>query len=126
MCHLNFSPKVLFEFFEAFLLMIERYFEVKVLMEYHKNQDIMWFRLTLLFLWTPGAVVCAMNTLYAIRERKCIDWKDSVKYGLMYPVSSVFRYDSSLNPSNPYDFFISQSHVFQQTILCGIQGFEGR
>ena len=86
----------MFEFFEAFLLLIERYFEINVLIEYHVGQNMRWFSLTLIFLWAPGVGICARSALNAIRDRKCIDWKDCIKYGVMYPVSSVIRYDSSV------------------------------
>ena len=49
-----FSFKIFMAMVEACLLIVERCFECKLLVEYYSGGDYVWMGLTLAFLWLPG------------------------------------------------------------------------
>ena len=93
MCRsLNFSVDVLFSFFDAALLLIERYFELQVLIVYYKSGDVWWFSLTFLFICLPGAVFVLMNLISAIKFGFSAKFfKDGIMYGLLFPLTTLIR-----------------------------------
>ena len=89
---LNFSLEVLLAFVEAGLILTERSFEVKVMIELYKSGDMWWFWLTLIFIWLPGVIFVGMTAISAIKFGCTANLlKEGVKYGLMFPFSTIYR-----------------------------------
>ena len=57
MRRLNFSMDVFIAFLDAGLLLMERYFEVEVLVVYYNNDDTWWFRDELYKIGLPGKLI---------------------------------------------------------------------
>ena len=57
MRRLNFSMDVFIAFLDAGLLLMERYFEVEVLVVYYNNDDTWWFRDDLYKIGLPGKLI---------------------------------------------------------------------
>ena len=93
MRRLNFSMDVFIAFLDAGLLLMERYFEVDVLINYHNNGEVWWFWLTLSFICMPGAIFIGLNLFSAIRYRTNLLnlFIQSIKYGLLFPLTTLFR-----------------------------------
>ena len=93
MCRLNFSMDVFIAFLDASLLLMERYFEVDVIVSYHNNGEVWWFWLTLSFISMPGAIFIGLNLFLAIRYRTNLLnlFIQSIKYGLLFPLTTLFR-----------------------------------
>ena len=93
MRRLNFSMDVFIAFLDASLLLMERYFEVDVLINYHNNGEVWWFWLTLSFICMPGAIFIGLNLFSAIRYRTNLLnlFIQSIKYGLLFPLTTLFR-----------------------------------
>ena len=94
---LNFSMDVFIAFLDAGLLLMERYFEVEVLINYYNNDDVWWFWLTLLFICLPGVIFIGLNLFSAIRYGTNIFnlLVQSIKYGLLFPLTTLIREDYS-------------------------------
>ena len=93
MRRLNFSMDVFIAFIDAGLLLMERYFEVEVLIIYYNNNDTWWFRLTLMFICLPGTIFVLMNLITAIKYKSNFGklLRDSILYGLLFPVTTLLR-----------------------------------
>ena len=93
MRRLNLSMDVFIAFLDAGLLLMERYFEVDVLINYHNNGEVWWFWLTLSFICMPGAIFIGLNLFSAIRYRTNLLnlFIQSIKYGLLFPLTTLFR-----------------------------------
>ena len=92
MCHLNFSLEVIFAFIEAGLLLAKRIFEVKVMIDYHNSQELLWFWLTLIFIWLPGVIFVVMTAISGVKLGcTANNLKEGIKYGLLFPLSCVIR-----------------------------------
>ena len=77
---------------EACLLIVERCFECKLLVEYYSGGDYVWMGLTLAFLWLPG-----LNTAIRFWFAGCENthqWRHIKLFlfqGMLVPISSVIR-----------------------------------
>ena len=98
---------------EACLLIVERCFECKLLVEYYSGGDYVWMGLTLAFLWLPGlnpaisfwAVSCdpevkelrlrQLDRRGYYRHGECTHQWRNIKFflfeGMLVPISSVIR-----------------------------------
>ena len=93
MRRLNFSMDVFIAFIDAGLLLMERYFEVEVLVNYHNNGDVWWFWLTLTFICLPGVIFIGLNLFSAIKDQSNLFnlLVQSIKYGLLFPLTTLIR-----------------------------------
>ena len=93
MRRLNFSMDVFIAFIDAGLLLMERYFEVDVLISYYNSGDVWWFWLTLLFICLPGTIFVGLNLFSAIKYKSnlCNLLIQSIKYGLLFPLTTLIR-----------------------------------
>ena len=76
---------------EVALLIMERYFEGKLLSEYWKDEHFWWFGMTVVFLLVPGALCMFASIVHTLTEED--DYKDalmSVMFSLTFPVSIIF------------------------------------
>ena len=93
MCRLNFSMDVFIAFLDAGLLLMERYFEVEVLVNYHNKGEVWWFWLTLSFISMPGAIFIGLNLFSAFRYKTNLLnlFVQSIMYGLLFPLTTLLR-----------------------------------
>ena len=92
MRNLNFSWEVLVAFIDAGLLLTERCFEVQVLIDYHKSEEVWWFSLTLLFIWLPGVIFVGTSVILATKFGCNANiTREGFKYGPLFPFTSVIR-----------------------------------
>ena len=90
-------------------IIIERFFEFKLLVEYYRCKDQYWLWLTALSMLLPGAVGTVLWTVQALkkraREKLSLTYIIGVAAGLIvWPISSVIWYAAQhvrlyINPS---------------------------
>ena len=104
-----FSFKIFMAMVEACLLIVERCFECKLLVEYYSGGDYVWMGLTLAFLWLPGLssairfwvegcdpkVKEHRQGYLDYRHGECTHQWRNIKFflfqGMLVPISSVIR-----------------------------------
>ena len=78
-------------FFEVALLVMERYFEVKLLSEYWNDGHYWWFGWTVVFLSMPGALFMFTAIVGLITgEDDCMEFLFYVMFSLTFPISTLF------------------------------------
>ena len=86
---LNFSLEVLMRLVGAVLITCERVFEVRLLLDYLRCDDLAWMGLTWACLWLPSTVGIAAASVKAIRDRKWDDFIKPIAFYASFPISSV-------------------------------------
>ena len=81
-----FSFAICIAIIEASLLVVERCFEVKLLVEYYQQQQYAWFGLTIAFLCMPGVIY--VNLIFGNREFELL----STLKGYFFPLAIVMWY----------------------------------
>ena len=77
---------------EAALIIVERYFEAKLLHQYHSQGDFAWLGLTLAFLWFPGVVFMVTFVVEGVKKSVWRNWRFlwyMVSYCLLFPISTL-------------------------------------
>ena len=101
---LNFSFMTCMAICNAVVHCVERYFEFKLLVEYHKCKDDAWFGLTAFSMLLPGPVMAMVWTAHAMKRKRNENLEVSpclilsVAASLMlWPISSVVWYVKNCN-----------------------------
>ena len=79
----HFTFKIFLAWVELGLLIWERYSEVNLLIEYHRDGHMWWFGLTAAFLSAPGALYLYYYIVTAIKERR---WMKNIAKGIIIGV----------------------------------------
>ena len=87
---------------DAIVIIVERYFEFKLLVEYHKCEHTAWFGLTVTSLLLLGPVGAILWTAHAMKKRteEEISWRlicGGAASLIVWPISSVLWYDRQNN-----------------------------
>ena len=95
---MNLSFKSFMATVDAIVIIVERYFEFKLLVEYHKWDHTAWLGLTVTSLLLPGPVGAILWTAHAMKKRTMEDISLRLIFGgaaclMVWPISSVIWYD---------------------------------
>ena len=87
---IHFSFKIFMSFFEVALLIMERYFEVKLLSEYLNEGHYWWFGWTVFFLSMLGALIMfGVIAALITGEFDCMEFLKWGMFSLTFPISTL-------------------------------------
>ena len=94
---MNLSFRSLMATVDAILIIVERCFEFKLLVEYHKCDHAAWFGLTVTSLLLPGPVGAILWTAHALKKRAGEELSFRFIFVgaaslMVWPISSVIWY----------------------------------
>ena len=100
--NMNLSFKSFMATVDAIIIIVERYFEFKLLAEYYRCGDSAWLRLTAVSMLLPGTVGTVVWAAQALKKRIAEGLSLKLVFGvglsiIVWPISSVIWYSLQNN-----------------------------